>query len=496
MKILSTARENMNSTVIETDTAVRVPQGSAMARSIERTCTTASSLIAPAFVAAFAPLVLLTNRKVQRVLLATLILNIPLQVGNHFFYQEAAEKFGSIGGLEISLSNIALALLYFGWLIQGPSRGLNQRSRSKVTVPALLLVVSYAFSLLVATDVILGIFEVWKVLELFLLYVYIANTVTSRDDMLFVVRLLLIGLIIEASLMLAQAAGLVGDFNLWGLRAKTDLDGSGRISGNMGSPNLAASYLAMSMTVALGVMFARVTRADKFLSGVGLGMATIPLISTMSRGGWIAFCVGVSVIAMSYGLRNRLKAVASALLFIIVLAIPFAAQIQERLSGDDYGAAASRIPLNKIAFLMIEDHPLFGVGANNFPVAMAPYVSRGFLGEFLYTVHNKYLVVCAETGIWGLIAFVWLLIAIIYQGLRCARLHDPLLSALAVGFTAAVLGLMAHMFFDVFREGSAYRLLWIFGGLGVAMNRMTTGPIRTGVYVTTRRTTRATCSSM
>ncbi len=42
-----------------------------------------------------------------------------------------------------------------------------------------------------------------------------SNAVNSREDVLFIVRFLLVGLFLESVFMLAQAGGLVGDLGGW-----------------------------------------------------------------------------------------------------------------------------------------------------------------------------------------------------------------------------------------------------------------------------------------
>jgi putative inorganic carbon (HCO3(-)) transporter len=427
--------------------------------------------------ALFAPLAVLTSRKVQKCLLALAVLNIPLNIAKHFFIREDAEDMGSIGGLEISVSYIALAGLYLAWLLSVASDVPQQRTRIKISLPVVFFLLFNALSLLVATDATLGLFEVWIALELSLLYLYISNRVTSREDVLFVIRLLLIGLIFEDLIMLGQVSGLLGDINSWGIRAKAQFLESSRISGTIGAPNSAASYLGMVMAVALGVILARVGRADKYLAAIALTMGTVPLIFTLSRGGWLGFIVSLATVALfaSYHRRLPWKAVLGAVTVLVLLVLPFAGDIGDRLSSDDKGAAESRMPLNRIAGLMIQDHPLLGVGSNNFPLAMESYATRGFLGEFLYTVHNKYLLVWTETGIGGLIAFVCILLAILRQGSQCWKFQDPLFSPLALGCAAAVAGHMAQMFVDTFRGGPQNHLLWLFGGLVTVMNRLSAG---------------------
>jgi O-antigen ligase len=277
--------------------------------------------------------------------------------------------------------------------------------------------------------------------------------------------------------MLAQAGGLVGDIDFYGIKARAEFAGDSRVSGTIGSPNPAAAYLAMMMAVALGVLLAGVGRRDKYLAGIGLAAATLPLIFTLSRGGWLSFFVALTTVVIFGGRRVPRKALRVIAVVLVLLVLPFTGAIKERLESDDNGSAAARMPLNHLAGVMIKDHPLLGVGANNFAVAMKPYLAHGFSGDFLYTVHNTYLLVWTETGIGGLIALVWLLSAIVLQGLKCWQSRDSLFAPLALGCTAAVLGFMVQLLFDPYRGGAATHLLWLFAGLITVMNRMTLDPI-------------------
>jgi O-antigen ligase len=69
----------------------------------------------------------------------------------------------------------------------------------------------------------------------------------------------------------------------------------------------------------------------------------------------------------------------------------------------DRGSAESRIPLMNLALRIIEDHPVLGLGANNFTVVMDQYLSAEFRRGFLFAVHNKYLLyqMCARQAVRG-----------------------------------------------------------------------------------------------
>jgi O-antigen ligase len=419
------------------------------------------------------PIAILVSRRTQRALLGLLVLNLSWQVQKHFFLREDAADLGSLGGLQVSLTNIALALLYAAWLVRlalEPRRRV-WRGANQVILPALGFLLACVFSLYAATDLSLGVFEVVNVLERLLLAVYIAKALSSVEDVRFLLRVLLIGLVTQSLLMLAQVAGFVGTIDLYGLKARAEFAGDSRVSGTLGSPNPAAAYLAMTMAIALSILLSGARRSDRRLALAGLLTAIVPMIATLSRGGWLSLVFSSTLLIAFAGARVSKKAVAACLLAIALLAIPFAGTIRERLFGDDNGSAASRMPLNQLALTMAKDHPLLGVGANNFPVAMTPDIAHSG-ADFLYAVHNTYLLVLVETGVGGLAAFLWLLAAILDQARKAWRLQNPLLAFPALGCAAAVAGFMLQINFEPVRGGGAGHLLWLIAGLVTLLNRL------------------------
>ena len=54
------------------------------------------------------------------------------------------------------------------------------------------------------------------------------------------------------------------------------------------------------------------------------------------------------------------------------------------------------------------------------------------------------------------------------------RSADPLIAPLGLGFTAAIIGQMGHMFFDVFHSRPQVQSLWIVAAVVAAMHRIAT----------------------
>ncbi|MCX9078786.1 MAG: O-antigen ligase family protein, partial [Candidatus Methanoperedens sp.] len=161
-----------------------------------------------------------------------------------------------------------------------------------------------------------------------------------------------------------------------------------------------------------------------------------------------------------------------AVFILAVVAFGMRTMIIERLTTDDGGSAESRLPLMQLAFRMIQDHPIGGVGANNVPVVIHQYATPELGNVWLYSIHNKYLLVWSETGPLTLLAYLAFLLVTLRRGWRVWRFNDRFLSPLALGFTVAIMGSMFHMFFDVFRSRPEMQTLWVNSALIVAMLNM------------------------
>ena len=439
--------------------------------------------------AILSPFLALSTESVTRVLLAIVILDIPLQFETHFFYRENDAALGALGGLSISATTLALSGLYLSWLVRAlTNRRTEQRPRLHMSKALLLYLVISAISLLVASDVSLAAFEVVLLLQSSLVYFYIANNIHNGEEVSFVVLLLLLACLAEGAIMIAMSI-LVTPATTWELPIHLHAEwiNSGhfmRLGGTVGSPNTAAGYLSMAIASAASVFFTNLKSAHKWLGTAALAFGVLALILTYSRGGWMALALAATVISVSVSRRQGVswKRPAAVLALVVVVCLPLYSIVSRRLLGDDRGSAQSRIPLMNLAFRIVKDNPVLGVGANNFTVAMDRYVTSDFREEFFFAVHNKYLLVLAETGIGGLLAFLAFLLQTLRRGWRIWSLRDPLLSAVALGFVGGLTGHMVHMNVDVFRGRPIQQTIFLFAGLLVAMERLSTAktaPVKT-----------------
>ena len=111
-----------------------------------------------------------------------------------------------------------------------------------------------------------------------------------------------------------------------------------------------------------------------------------------------------------------------------------------------------------VGWRMVEDRPLVGVGAGNFPVASIHYLLEpgalmrtDFIVDNPKVAHNTYLNVLAELGVVGFILFLAILAFPLWWAARAvgfaAQAGDRQLEVLARAMVVVIVGLLAADFF-------------------------------------------------
>jgi putative inorganic carbon (HCO3(-)) transporter len=248
-------------------------------------------------------------------------------------------------------------------------------------------------------------------------------------------------------------------------------DSVSRVGGTVGGPNAAAAFLDLLLAPVLSLALVPVRRAYRLMAAGAFAIGCIALVLTQSRGGWIAVGVSCGIVIGYAWYRGWIPGLAPTLVLIGVGVVVFLLrnELLTRFSSNDGGSASSRIPLIRLAFHMIEQHPLFGVGANNFGINISRYATPEFNADWLYTVHNRFILIWAEDGIGALVAFVVFLFGTLRGGWRCRRISDQALALLSIGLMAGVLGQIIHMMVDILNGRQQVQLLVIVAGLLAAL---------------------------
>lgn len=409
----------------------------------------------------------------ERLLLVMIIFDLSIGLDLNLFYAEWLGDLSAVSGLTISLITLCLVALYGWWLLRHmagyerfPLRALLTTSKAYVTYTALTI-----FSIVVATDYLLATFEINLVVQGLLLYMAIVYTVKNRNDVHFLMIFLILGLGLQGSIMIMLKA-IGGTLDLGIIKAAPDP--YGRLSGTVGGPNQSASFFVMWLGLTFGMLLTPVSARIKAM-GVAVIIVTMPaLLFTYSRGGWIACAITFGLTGLVAWWRKWLPTYVPFAVALIAPAVlvPAWPHISGRLFGDDGGSAEARLPLIRLALLIIRDHPILGVGANNYIYMFPQYLTSEFATIWIRVVHNKYLLIWAEAGIGALLAWLWFLFQSLQRGWQVVRLNDPYLSPLALGLITAIIGWMVHMQVALFHDRVQVMSLCIASGFIAAMNHI------------------------
>ncbi|MFC1804897.1 O-antigen ligase family protein [Candidatus Omnitrophota bacterium] len=272
-------------------------------------------------------------------------------------------------------------------------------------------------------------FYILKMVEYFMVYFMVINNLKSKRQAKIFIRLML------------SVAFLVCICGLHQVRI-----GVGRIGapfeGKYAEPNTLAGYLILMCALASGMLIYAKSKSLKFFfGGLALLIFTTALF-TFSRGGYLGFLVAYLALLV---LNKRFRVI----LIMIALIAPFflpailpQATIERvtstfipgryiRVLGEEIPLELSvtqRVDMFNEAIDIVQESPLFGHG-----------ITGAGLKE------GQIVRVLAETGIVGLIIFLWMIVKLFKIALRIYRdSEDDFTRAVSLGFLVGFIGLLAH----------------------------------------------------
>jgi putative inorganic carbon (HCO3(-)) transporter len=422
------------------------------------------------------PVVAAVTGQLRKLLLAVILLELPFPLDIYLRYNEDYASLGAIGGINVSVTTVALVVLYALWLgdvIVVRHRGDRTGRRVRATLPLTGYVTLVVASMLVAKDRAMAINQVAILVQMLLLYLYLLHAVRSWLDVRFVVSMLLLGLVVESAIMLALP--LVGEsFTVGFVNARLD-EATGRVGGTIGSHNAAGAYLAVMIPVAMAVLVSSQRGLLRVGALAGLALGGIAIILTGCKGAWIGLVLAAVILCVSAWRRGWLSPRVPVAIGLggVCLAVLFQSVLAERIFPENQSAALSRIPLMSLAGRMIANNPVLGVGANNFVVRAEDYWTNRTEDEWLFVVHNEYLLIASESGLLALLMYALFLYVTIRYGFRASRGRDRFPASVALGLTAGLVGhTVLHYQVEFFNDRGQVELLWVLAALIAVVYRI------------------------
>ena len=234
----------------------------------------------------------------------------------------------------------------------------------------------------------------------------------------------------------------------FGLNLITAEEGVQRLRSVYGSPNNVGLFWGRVFPIGLAIAALGTGRQRKWYA-----LALLPIVAALvlsqSRG---ALLMGLPATILAIGILaggRWLWASIGTLLVGAFASIPLlnSPRIQALFNGEG-GTGFFRISLWKSAIDLIRDHPLFGVGPDNFLYAYRARYLRpeAWQESSLSHPHNFVLDFASRLGLIGLSVFVWMQVAFWRSVLT--RLKQPATRALIIGLAASMIDFLAHGLVD------------------------------------------------
>jgi O-antigen ligase len=229
-------------------------------------------------------------------------------------------------------------------------------------------------------------------------------------------------------------------------------DGVWRVRGFYGSPNNLALYLGKVFPLTVVILAWDRKGWRRWAYGLAGLLMALTLFLTYSRGAWL-LGVPISLLFLAAMRGRRTLALTGgglALVVVVIFLIVGSGRIAS-LVDTTGGTTFFRLQLWRSSWAMVKEHPLLGVGLDNFLYAYRTrYVLPTAWEEFnLSHPHNIVLDFWLRLGILGLVVFLWLLVEFFHQGGRTYRsLPETGEKLLVLGAMAGMVNLVAHGLVD------------------------------------------------
>ncbi|MBI2103809.1 O-antigen ligase family protein [Candidatus Woesebacteria bacterium] len=407
----------------------------------------------------------------SRLLLRTLVFLLPVQLGLHFW-----PSWAYVFGIRVDYFSPTIYLtdtLVFIFVIFTHFHNTKQFSRVFLKRKRIifLLALFAILNTLVSKEPTLAAFKWLKVAELVLFAAAISiSRFDFKADFLKPLSLSLIMISLIGILQFMKGGSLGGFLYLLGERSfnqSTPGIALSQFSGReylrpysvFSHPNSLAGYLVVSSILLLGSKIGNFK--GRVLLLTSLVLSGIVLILAYSIGSFMTIVALIFLLIVTD--KKWLSRVLTLLLFAsISFSILFIIYSSEMFNFSYFDSStAERLWFNRAAGETFVGSPIFGVGLNNFIATVTKLDIPAFLSWKLQPVHNIFLLVLAEAGLIGIMAFFYLLLKAFRHLFEISNL------TLEIAFLSVILtGMVDHYWLTLQQNQLLFALL-----IGLSFNK-------------------------
>jgi O-antigen ligase len=256
--------------------------------------------------------------------------------------------------------------------------------------------------------------------------------------------------------------------------------------------------LAMLLPVLIG-LFQLIKRENintRFLMGFLIFLFGMAILFSYTRAAWVSLIAGLCVwVILKLKIRFEFVLIGTALLFAFVFSIrsqimisleqnrqessgDFAEHVQSISNISSDQSNLERINRWSCAYRMWKERPLFGFGPGTYQFEYGRFqrsfektrISTDF--GIMGTAHSEYLLALSESGIFGMLSFVMIMVLSIVSGVRVYKnTADRKIKILSVSILVGLVTYYIHGLLNNFLDtDKASALFWGYTGMLVAMD--------------------------
>ena len=363
-----------------------------------------------------------------------------------------------------AIVEICVTLAFVAWIIKNTNNNSFNLPKTDLNIPLLFFIVLSILSVTVTTqhpDISARTFF-RKTMEYVIIFFMMAEVITTKK------RLTNILIAMLASSFIVGLDGIYQNIMEVDLLRKFPLY-AGKVTASFQFSNNLAGYLITILPIPISLVIHKATNKKIRLSLIFLSaLLVICLLLTRTRGAWLGFILALFFVCAF----NGKKAIFAAILFLIILVIFSPAAIKDQIKSltslNTDVSTDDRIIIWSTAWQMFKDELFFGHGLGTFMSVFGRYKPYDY-NEIVYA-HNCYLQMAAETGIFGLLIFLWFVLKLFKSAiLKLLKSKDKLLKATLIGITGGILAYLAHSFVDTHLYSLPLAVLfWAMAGLAAA----------------------------
>lgn len=421
--------------------------------------------------------------KVCRFCFYAFVFLLPLQINVVVYATPIFESgnFNQITSFFLYITDFLFLTAFICWGISIFRNEYKEKITYGKTVIAILMVlflIIAEISVLFAKDQWLSFAYVLRFVELVLMYFFVINKTVKIDT---IINVFIASVSLQALLAVVQYLyqGSVGFFFFGEPHISASIPGVAKIQldettimrpyGTLPHPNILAGYLLA------GILFAyHRIRQKEYIAYPLLILMSAALVLAFSRGAFLALLVAFLVYISLKESRISLKYILFALSIIIFFVVLFNLEqsiITRLLLMDDSGLS-ERVFYFNISKQVMYTLPL-GIGLGNFTLLMSDFTSAKLAPWDFQPVHNIYMLITNEMGIFGFVIFVLLLLSFavfIFLAMKKATGYRRNLGAILISILTAfcIIGLFDHYLVSLYHGQAILFLMFaVFGSYAV-----------------------------